>query len=163
MEDMDSADLEPGDLGGFEPNDTDSSQVRYRSVVEDILPPTDEVAEFNLLQTIQGQEHLLYMDSRDGFVAGQWAHTEEQKLFYRDTLKAVPMVMDWVMNGYRVPMDSWPPHPLSAPNNKSARIRPDFVTEQIIELLACGVIREAPSKPWVINPFSAVYSNNIIS
>ena len=70
------------------------------------------------------------------------------------------MVMDWAQNGYRVPLTSWPSHHLSARNNKSARDRPKFVTSPGAELLASGVLREAKTKPLIINPFSAVYSNN---
>ena len=92
------------------------------------------------------------MDTED-FQAGQWAATDEQKAFLRDELQAGPMVLDWAHNGYRVPLTFWPPHHLFACNNKSARDRPDFVTSQVSELLACGVLREAKSKPLIINPF----------
>ena len=110
-------------------------------------------------QAIAGQEHLLDMDTSGDFRAGQWASTDEQKSFLRDELQAGPMVMDWAQNGYRVPLTSWPLHHLSARNNKSARDRPDFVTSQVAELLASGVLREAKTRPLIINPFSAVYSN----
>ena len=99
------------------------------------------------------------MDVTGGFRAGQWAGTREQRNFLRDELQAGPMVMDWAENGYRVPLTSWPSHHLFARNNKSARDRPDFVSSQVAELLACGVLRESASRPLIINPFSAVYSN----
>ena len=89
---------------------------------------------FYVRQAIAGQEHLLDMDTSGGFRAGQWAGTDEQKKFLRDELQAGPMVMDWAQNGYRVPLTSWPSHQLSARNNKSARVRPDFVTSQLSEL-----------------------------
>ena len=115
--------------------------------------------ESYILQTIAGQEHLLDMDTSGDFRAGQWASTEEQRNFLRDELQAGPMVMDWAENGYRVPLTAWPSHHLFARNNKSARDRPEFVTSQVKELLASGVLREAESRPLIINPFSAVYSN----
>ena len=117
------------------------------------------VEDYPFLCSISGQEHLLDMEVSGGFRAGQWAGTREQRNFLRDELQAGPMVMDWAENGYRVPLTSWPSHHLFAQNNRSARDRPDFVSSQVAELLACGVLRESASRPLIINPFSAVYSN----
>ena len=48
-----------------------------------------------------GQDQLLKLSTHQGdFVAGQWAITKEQQNFYRDILKAGPMVMSWVEEGY---------------------------------------------------------------
>ena len=159
----DSSSLE-GDVFPFDsmdglPATPSQHQVVAQGIQGEIFRTDPGEDDFYVLQAIAGQEHLLGMDSSGGFRAGQWAATDEQKKFLRDELQAGPMVMDWAQNGYRVPLTSWPSHPLSARNNKSARVRPDFVTSQVSELLTSGVLREAKTRPLIINPFSAVYSN----
>ena len=52
------------------------------------------VDNFYVRQTIAGQEHLLDMDSSGGFRAGQWASTDEQKIFLRLVLEAEPWL--WI-------------------------------------------------------------------
>ena len=79
--------------------------------VQSMVIPDEE----RVLSQIVGQEHLLdKLAHSDGFVAGQWCATKEQKDFYKHELDCGPMVSDWVDNGYRVPMDSWPKKRLSA-------------------------------------------------
>ena len=122
------------------------------------------VGDKTLIESIvqSGQDQLLKLSTYEGdFVAGQWAITEEQKAFYRDTLEAGPMVMSWVEEGYRVPLDSYPQEKLFARNNRSAREQPEIVSAMIQEWLVCGVIRESKGnvQPLITNPLSLVFSN----
>ena len=68
-------------------------------------------------------------------------------------------ICDVIENGYRIPFLSTPPT-MSAGNNSSARQQPNFVLEEIMNLLQTGRILEVEEPPHIVNPLSVAKNND---
>ena len=75
--------------------------------------------------------------------------------FWSEVLKAPPPVIDWIQNGYRLPLQ-YVPTPFEQGNHKSAMDHLDFVSESVRELLNNRCVREVQSRPVVCSPLSVV-------
>ncbi len=68
-------------------------------------------------------------------------------------------VTNLILEGYKLPFYETPPDAWIK-NNKSALDNPDFVTEAIQDLLACGSARECENKPKVVNALTVAINPN---
>ena len=75
--------------------------------------------------------------------------------FWVDTLHVSSPVLDWVQEGYKLPLITLPPTSCQ-PNHKSAIDNEQFVTEALAELLAHRCIKEVYAKPYICSPLSVV-------
>ena len=62
-------------------------------------------------------------------------------------------ILNIIENGYKLPLLSMPKEEFLK-NNLSARQEPSFVSEEILKLLATGVLIEQKTPPLVVNPFT---------
>ena len=58
-----------------------------------------------------------------------------------------------IINGYKLPFISLP-LTVKLRNNKSARLRADFVDQTVLELVNSGRVRMVNEQPFVVNPLS---------
>ena len=75
--------------------------------------------------------------------------------FWVDILHVSSPVLDWVQEGYKLPLITLPPTSCQ-PNHKSAIDNEQFVTEALAELLAHRCIKEVYAKPYICSPLSVV-------
>ena len=92
-------------------------------------------------------------------VAGHWGSQQEHIKFYEETLEAGPMVMQWIREGYRIPLIQVPPVNIATENNVSALKEQEFMEAEILKLLEMGVVEEVFQPPHIVNPLSVVFSN----
>jgi len=75
--------------------------------------------------------------------------------FWTEVLQAPANVLDWIQNGYKLPL-MYAPSPFEQCNHASAFNQQKFVTDTIKELLANRCIREVKEKPFICSPLSVV-------
>ena len=75
--------------------------------------------------------------------------------FWRNALKAMQPVLDWIGEGYKLPLFSVPP-PRYQPNQKSALTGQEFVSALIQELLLNCCIHKVRERPHICSPLSVV-------
>ena len=75
--------------------------------------------------------------------------------FWKDVLKASQPVLEWISEGYKLPLLSAPP-PHSQPNQRSAISEPDFVSAAVKELLESRCIHKVNERPHICSPLSVV-------
>ena len=75
--------------------------------------------------------------------------------FWRDILKATQPVLDWINEGYKLPLLSVPP-PRYQPNQKSALTDHEFVSAAIKELLMNHCAHKVSVRLPICNPLSVV-------
>ena len=66
---------------------------------------------------------------------------------------APDFILSIIENGYKLPFISLP-LTVKLRNNKSARLRADFVDQAVLELVNSGRIRMVHKQPFVVNPLS---------
>ena len=67
-------------------------------------------------------------------------------------------IVESIKNGYKLEFDEIPPQSFTR-NNRSARVKPDFVWEELLRLEKLGCISRSREKPHIVLPLSCVYSN----
>jgi len=77
-------------------------------------------------------------------------------LFWSKVLMTPALVIDWIQNGYRLPLQ-FMPTPSEQGNHKSTL---DFVTESVQELLNNRSVREVTTKPTICSPLSVVANHS---
>ena len=85
---------------------------------------------------ITGIENIPSMHYEDGVevkVAGHLGSSKSHCQFYRETLKAGPMIMQWIEHGYSPPFISTPPINRTTLNNKSALLNQEFMEQVNLE------------------------------
>jgi len=80
-------------------------------------------------------------------------------LFWSKVLMAPAPVIDWIQNGYRLPLQ-FMPTPFEQGNHKSTLDHIDFVTESVQELLNNRCVREVVAKPTICSPLSVVANHS---
>ena len=79
--------------------------------------------------------------------------------FWVDVLHASSPVLDWIQQGYKLPLVSQPP-PFSQPNHKSATDDLQYVNQTVEELLELRCIKEVDRQPYVCSPLSVVINDS---
>ena len=92
-------------------------------------------------------------------VASHLGSDEAHHKFYKEVLKAGPMVQQWVEHGYTPPFSTIPPTNRDTKNNKSAILNQEFLEEETLKMVKAGILKEVFTDPHVINPLSVVLSN----
>jgi len=93
---------------------------------------------------------------KKGVLAPVQGRLKRQLSFWVETLQAPAPVIDWIQNGYRLPLQ-FLPTPFEQPNHKSALEHHKFVTESIQELVSNRCVQEVSEKPFICSP--SVVSN----
>ena len=75
-----------------------------------------------------------------------------------ESIGCYDFILETIFHGYKIPFYSTPPS-VCLPNNRSAIIHSEFVTEAIHDLLVRGLIEECDDKPYVVNPLTVSASN----
>ena len=75
--------------------------------------------------------------------------------FWREILEAPPPIIDYIENGYRLPLKFVPP-PYSQWNHKSVELHSEFVNEAVQKLIINRCVMKVKEKPEVCNPLSVV-------
>ena len=75
--------------------------------------------------------------------------------FWVEVLHAKPPVIDWIQEGYKLPLISIPPTFFQA-NHKSAIDNSEYVSKTIKDLLNNRCIQEVASRPHICSPLSVV-------
>ena len=75
--------------------------------------------------------------------------------YWEEVLYAPPWVLETLRNGYVLPFYSQPT-PYAWPNQLSAQIEADFVTNAVADLLSGGYIEKVNELPVVCSPLSVV-------
>ena len=75
--------------------------------------------------------------------------------FWSDTLKATQPVLDWISEGYKLPLLSVPP-PQYQPNQKSTLTEHEFVSAAIQELLSNRCVHKVSERLHICSPLSVV-------
>ena len=76
-------------------------------------------------------------------------------LFWQDVLHAPPTVVDWIQNGYKLPLLHMPT-PICQSNHGSALGNKEFVADALKELIGNRCVRRVSSKPYICSPLSVV-------
>ena len=79
--------------------------------------------------------------------------------FWREELSAPPWVIDTITEGYVLPLMSEPPR-YSRPNQQSAHLVAEFVSNAVSDLLAGGYVERVSEPPSVCSPLSVVVSGS---
>ena len=79
--------------------------------------------------------------------------------FWQDVLHAPPTVIDWIQNGYKLPL-LYMPTPFCQCNHRSAIQNREFVTEALRELMKGRCVRKLSIKPCICSPLSVVSSSS---
>ena len=77
--------------------------------------------------------------------------------YWQDTLQAPAPVLDWIQNGYKLPLFSEPPRSVKH-NQQSALANKQFVDQAVTELLNNGCVCRVSTIPHVCSPLSVVTS-----
>ena len=75
--------------------------------------------------------------------------------FWEEVLHAKPPVMDWIREGYKLPLVKVPPKFFQA-NHKSALDNSEYVSETIKDLLKNRCIQEVSIRPHNCSPLSVI-------
>ena len=82
---------------------------------------------------------------------------KEHVVFWLDVLQAPPTVIDWIKNGYKLPL-LYSPTPFCQDNHGSALRNGEFVyiSTAIRELIENRCVRRCSSRPFICSPLSVV-------
>ena len=80
-------------------------------------------------------------------------------MFWREVLQAPPTVMDWICNGYKLPL-LYMPTPFSQKNHGSALENREFVSGAIMELVRNRCVKKLDSQPFICSPLSVVKNSD---
>ena len=75
--------------------------------------------------------------------------------FWSEVLGAPGPVIDWIENGYKLPLQ-FMPTPFEQCNHKSALGHHEFVSNSVLDLIKNRCVREVQGKPLVCSPLSVV-------
>ena len=78
--------------------------------------------------------------------------------FWVEVLEAKPPVIDWIREGYRLPLVNLPPEFYQA-NHRSAIDNREYVAETIKDLLKYRCIQVATTRPHICSPLSVVIND----
>ena len=109
-------------------------------------------------------------DNLENFTTDYFEYEQGQKpIIVKDRLKqnvdfwkalgAGNLILDTILNGYKIPFFSTPSKVILH-NNMSAKQHPDFVHQAINDLLARGLIEKCEIPPSVVNPLTVSIQSN---
>lgn len=78
--------------------------------------------------------------------------------FWEETLHVKPPVMEWIREGYKLPLLSLPPESYQA-NHRSALENSEYVSETIQDLLKYRCIQVVVARPHICSPLSVVIND----
>lgn len=119
---------------------------------------TDEEIWINKLSTIQTD-----ILSKGFRIPKDGIHSELGQKFYKDILLAPKDVLDVLATGYNPPIIKPLPRDFFTINNKSARLKLDFVRQEVDKLLSKGVISKLDQKPFICSPLTVACRNDFMS
>ena len=73
--------------------------------------------------------------------------------FWKETLQASGLIMDWILTGYKLPL-LCAPTPFVQGNHRSSLEHAGFVTVAVQELMANRCVKKVSEKPFVCSPLS---------
>ena len=75
--------------------------------------------------------------------------------FWRNVLKAPTPVLNWIEDGYKLPLITEPPAHMQA-NQPAAIEHQQFINEAVVDLLHNGCVQKVVAAPHVCSPLSVV-------
>lgn len=97
--------------------------------------------------------------SSDVQMLGVQGRLKSHARFWKEVLQAPPTVMDWICNGYKLPL-LYMPTPFSQKNHGSALENKEFVSGAIMELMRNRCVKKLDSKPSICSPLSVVNNSD---
>ncbi|XP_065915901.1 uncharacterized protein [Dysidea avara] len=99
------------------------------------------------------------MGARGPQIVDVQGRLKQNILFWSKVLMAPATVIDWIQNGYRLPLQ-FMPTPFEQGNHKSTGDYKDFVTDSVQELVNNRCVREVGTRPTICSPLSVVASHS---
>ena len=103
------------------------------------------VSRFWEWQRVTGEAQVTHVQGRLGACVTYW----------QEVLHAFPTVIDWIQNGYKLPL-LYAPTRLCGNNHRSAIENKEFVTEALEELMQNHCVRKYGCVPYICSPLSVV-------
>ena len=94
-------------------------------------------------------------DSPSSQIADVQGQLKKNRKFWQEVLKAPDTVLNFIQNGYHLPLRFLPPSHKQQ-NNNSTVIHKEFVDDAVQSLLTNRCIRKVGAEPWVCSPLLVV-------